>query len=45
MSVRSLIVVGMGNPDVEVRRIGTVGGDTLFGIPLDELARAYEGGS
>ncbi len=31
--------------DVEVRRIGTVGGDTLFGIPLDELARAYEGGS
>jgi hypothetical protein len=29
--------------DVEVRRIGTVGGDELLGIPLAELARAYEG--
>jgi phosphoribosylformylglycinamidine synthase subunit PurL len=27
---------------VEVRRIGTVGGGELFGIPLAELARAYE---
>jgi phosphoribosylformylglycinamidine synthase II len=30
--------------DVEVRRIGVVGGDTLLGIPLAELERAYEGG-
>ena len=30
--------------DVEVRRIGTVGGDSLFGLPLAELAHAYEGG-
>ncbi len=29
--------------DVEVRRIGTVGGDTLFGIPLADLARAHGG--
>jgi phosphoribosylformylglycinamidine (FGAM) synthase-like enzyme len=29
--------------DVEVRRIGTVGGEQLFGIPLAELARKYEG--
>ena len=29
---------------VEVRRIGTVGGDTLFGLELVELERAYEGG-
>ncbi|MCZ7588874.1 MAG: phosphoribosylformylglycinamidine synthase subunit PurL [Gaiella sp.] len=29
--------------DVEVRRIGTVGGDALLGIPLAELACAYEG--
>jgi phosphoribosylformylglycinamidine synthase len=29
--------------DVDVRRIGTVGGDTLFGIPLTELALAHEG--
>jgi phosphoribosylformylglycinamidine synthase II len=28
--------------EVEVRRIGTVGGAELLGIPLDELARAYE---
>jgi phosphoribosylformylglycinamidine synthase subunit PurL len=27
---------------VEVRRIGTVGGDELLGIPLGELARAHE---
>jgi phosphoribosylformylglycinamidine synthase II len=31
--------------DVEVRRIGTVGGGSLFGLPLAELARAYGGGS
>jgi phosphoribosylformylglycinamidine synthase len=31
--------------DVEVRRIGTVGGDLLLGIPLAELADAYEGGA
>ena len=29
--------------DVAVRRIGTVGGDELLGIGLDELARAYGG--
>jgi phosphoribosylformylglycinamidine synthase len=29
--------------DVDVRRIGTVGGDRLFGIELDELSRAFEG--
>jgi phosphoribosylformylglycinamidine synthase len=29
--------------DVEVRRIGTAGGDSLLGIPLGELRRAYEG--
>jgi len=29
--------------DVEVRLIGTVGGDTLFGIPLAALRSAYEG--
>jgi hypothetical protein len=29
--------------DVDVRRIGTVGGDRLLGIGLDELAHAYEG--
>ena len=29
--------------DVDVRRIGTVGGDRLLGIGLDELTRAYEG--
>ena len=29
---------------VEVRRIGTVGGTTLFGLALAELERAYEGG-
>ena len=29
--------------DVDVRRIGTVGGDSLLGIGLDELARAHEG--
>jgi phosphoribosylformylglycinamidine synthase len=28
--------------DVDVRRIGTVGGDRLLGIGLDELTRAYE---
>ena len=28
--------------DVEVRRIGTVGGNGLLGIPLPELERAYE---
>ena len=28
---------------LEVRRIGTVGGDTLLGVPLVELARAHEG--
>jgi phosphoribosylformylglycinamidine (FGAM) synthase-like enzyme len=31
--------------EVEVRRIGTVGGNELFGVPLDELSRAYEGGA
>jgi phosphoribosylformylglycinamidine synthase len=30
--------------DVDVRRIGTVGGGTLFGIGLDELRHAHEGG-
>ena len=29
--------------EVEVRRIGTVGGESLLGIPLRELRRAYEG--
>ena len=29
--------------EVEVRRIGTAGGDSLLGIPLGELRRAYEG--
>jgi phosphoribosylformylglycinamidine synthase len=29
--------------DVDVRRIGTVGGDRLFEIDLEELARAHEG--
>jgi phosphoribosylformylglycinamidine synthase len=29
--------------DLEVRLIGTVGGDTLFGIPLALLRAAYEG--
>jgi phosphoribosylformylglycinamidine synthase len=28
--------------DVEVRRIGTVGGAELLGIPVDDLARAHE---
>ncbi len=32
-----------GGEDVDVRRIGTVGGDALLGVPLAELARAYEG--
>jgi phosphoribosylformylglycinamidine synthase len=37
-----------GRPDptgaeVDVRRIGTVGGGDLFGMPLAELSRAYEG--
>ncbi len=31
--------------ELEVRRIGTVGGGQLFGVPLAELERAYEGGS
>ena len=30
-----------GGEDVDVRRIGTVGGDALLGVPLAELARAY----
>jgi phosphoribosylformylglycinamidine synthase len=30
--------------EVELRRIGTVGGDTLLGIPLAELERAHQGG-
>jgi phosphoribosylformylglycinamidine (FGAM) synthase-like enzyme len=29
--------------EVEVRRIGTVGGDRLLGLTLDELREAYEG--
>jgi phosphoribosylformylglycinamidine synthase len=29
--------------DVEVRRIGVVGGDAILGVGLDELAGAYEG--
>jgi phosphoribosylformylglycinamidine synthase len=29
--------------DVDVRRIGTVGGDSLLGMRLGELARAYGG--
>jgi phosphoribosylformylglycinamidine synthase subunit PurL len=29
--------------DVDVRRIGTVEGESLFGVALAELARAYEG--
>jgi phosphoribosylformylglycinamidine synthase len=28
--------------DVEVRRIGTVGGDELLGVPLAELRAAHE---
>ena len=28
--------------EIHVRRIGTVGGDTLFGVPLAALRRAYE---
>jgi phosphoribosylformylglycinamidine synthase II len=31
--------------DVEVRLVGTVGGDELLGVPLAELRRAYEGGA
>jgi phosphoribosylformylglycinamidine synthase len=31
--------------EVDVRRIGTVGGSELLGSPLGELARAYEGRS
>jgi phosphoribosylformylglycinamidine synthase subunit PurL len=30
--------------DVALRRIGTVGGDALLGIPLSDLERAYNGG-
>jgi phosphoribosylformylglycinamidine synthase II len=30
--------------EIEVRRIGTVGGDALFGIPLEKLGAAHEGG-
>ena len=30
--------------DVDVRRIGTVGGHELLGIPLERLTEAYEGG-
>jgi phosphoribosylformylglycinamidine synthase len=29
---------------IAVRRIGTVGGDSLFGVELADLRRAYEGG-
>jgi phosphoribosylformylglycinamidine synthase subunit PurL len=29
--------------DVALRRIGEVGGDTLFGVPVSELRRAWEG--
>jgi phosphoribosylformylglycinamidine synthase len=29
--------------DVEVRRIGIVGGDAILGVGLDELAEAFEG--
>ena len=29
--------------DVEVRRIGVVGGDAILGVGLGELAEAYEG--
>jgi hypothetical protein len=29
--------------DVEVRRIGTVGGGSLLGVDLDELRRAWAG--
>jgi phosphoribosylformylglycinamidine synthase II len=31
--------------DVEVRLVGTVGGDQLLGVPLAELRPAYEGGA
>jgi phosphoribosylformylglycinamidine synthase len=31
--------------DVALRRIGEVGGDTLFGVPISELRRAWEGES
>ncbi len=31
--------------DVELRRIGTVGGEELFGIPFAALANAHEGGA
>jgi phosphoribosylformylglycinamidine synthase len=30
--------------DVEVRRLGVVGGDAVLGVPLAELRSAYEGG-
>ena len=31
-----------GGSDVEVRRIGTVGGDEVLGVPLAELRAAHE---
>jgi phosphoribosylformylglycinamidine synthase len=31
-------------PELDIRRIGTVGGQFLFGIPLAELRHAYEAG-
>ncbi|WP_305095935.1 phosphoribosylformylglycinamidine synthase subunit PurL [Croceibacterium aestuarii] len=39
------LATGTENEDtalVGFRRLGTVGGDTLFGIPLDDLKEAYE---
>jgi phosphoribosylformylglycinamidine synthase II len=35
---------GPTGSEVELRRIGTVGGDTLLGISLAELERAHQGG-
>jgi len=29
--------------DVEVRRLGVVGGESILGVPVDELRRAWEG--
>jgi phosphoribosylformylglycinamidine synthase subunit PurL len=45
--VLAALPAGSAGPDptagIEVRQIGTVGGDELLGIPLHELRTAYEG--
>ena len=47
--VLAALPAGSAGPDptagIEVRQIGTVGGDELLGIPLRELRTAYEGGA